>query len=144
MACENGIRLFFANISTGPFFLLAHPPPPTGEEVLAYGLNRYVPLNRVQFSGLTCSAAHLVFKENKFCQFTPKCYNWLPIAYQIVFKILLLTFKAINKLAKTYISELVSLKDSGGWGEGGSNYLRLNDGKLLNIPSCKSIFFNTW
>ena len=58
------------------------------------------------------------FKKTNFVNLH-HCYNWLPVAYQIVFKILLLTFKAINKLAPTYISELVSLKDSGGWGGGG-------------------------
>ena len=62
------------------------------------------------------SAAHLVFEESKFCYITPllRALHWLPVAYRIVFKILLLTFKAIHKLAPTYISELVSLKDTGG------------------------------
>ena len=59
--------------------------------------------------------------------------HWLPVKYRIVFKILLLTFKAIHKLAPTYISELVSLKDTGG-----RYYLRSNNGKLLNIPPYKS------
>ena len=61
------------------------------------------------------SAAHLVFEESKFCYITVllRTLHWLPVAYRIVFKILLLTFKAIHKLARTYISELVSLKDTG-------------------------------
>ena len=59
---------------------------------------------------------------------------WLPVANRIVFKILLLTFKAIHKLAPNYMSELVSLKDNEG-----RYYLRSNDGKLLNIPSCESL-----
>ena len=46
----------------------------------------------------------------------------------------MLTFKTIHKLAPTYISELVSLKDTGG-----RYYLRSNDGKLLDVPSCKSL-----
>ena len=54
--------------------------------------------------------------------------------YRIVFKILLLTFKAIHKLAPTYISELVSPKDTGD-----RYYLRSNNDKLLNIPPCKSL-----
>ena len=37
-------------------------------------------------------------------------------------------------LAPTYISELVSPKDTGG-----RYYLRSNNGKLLNIPPCKSL-----
>ena len=38
----------------------------------------------------------------------------------------------LHKLTPTCISELLSLKDTGG-----RYYLRSNDGKLLNIPSCK-------
>ena len=81
-------------------------------------------------------AARLVFEESKFCHITPllRALHLLPVAYRIVFKILLLTFKAVHKLAPTYISELVSLKDT-------RYYLRSNDRKLLNIPSCKSHLF---
>ena len=81
------------------------------------------------------AAARLVFEESKFCHITPllRALHWFPVAYRIVFKIPLLTFKAIHKLTPTYISELVSLKDTEG-----RYYLRSNDDKLLNIPSCKS------
>ena len=91
---------------------------------LLYGLPAYQiqKLQRVQNS-----AARLVFHESKFCDITPllRALHWLPVAYRIVFKILLLTFKAIHKLAPTYISELVSPKDTGG-----RYYLRSNNGKL--------------
>ena len=109
----------FLQINWAIFSPSPPPLPPAGEEVLAYGLNRYVPLNRVQFSGSEGLHALLHTLHSKKTNFVilHHCYNWLPIAYQIVFKILLLTFKAINKLAPTYISELVSLKDSGGRGE---------------------------
>ena len=81
------------------------------------------------------AAARLVFEESKFCHITLllRALHWLPVAYRIVFKILLLTFKAIHKLTPTYISELVSLTDTERY------YLRSNDDKLLNIPSCKSL-----
>ena len=61
------------------------------------------------------SHTNLVFHESTFCHITPwlRALHWLPVAYRIVFKILLLTFKAIHKLAPTYISELVSPKDTG-------------------------------
>ena len=98
----------------------------------AYRRIRFKKLQRVQNS-----AARLVLEESKFCHITPllRALHWLPVAYRIVFKILLLTFKAIHKLTPTYISELVSLKETGG-----RYYLRSNDGKLLNVPSCKSLF----
>ena len=96
---------------------------------LLYGLPAYQiqKLQRVQNS-----AARLVFEESKFCHITPllRALHCLSVPHRIVLKILLLTFKAIHKLAPTYISELVSLKDA----ESGSN-----DGKLLNIPSIKSL-----
>ena len=101
---------------------------------LLYGLPAYQiqKLQRVQNS-----AARLVFHESKFCHITPllRALHWLPVAYRIVFKILLLTFNAIHKLAPTYISELVSPEDTGG-----RNYLRSNDSKRLNIPPCKSLY----
>ena len=82
------------------------------------------------------SAARLVFEASKFCHIAPllRALHWLPVAYRIAFKISLLTLKAIHKLAPTYISELASLKDTGG-----RYYLRSNNGKLLNIPPCKSL-----
>ena len=46
----------------------------------------------------------------------------------------MLTFKTIHENGPAYNSELASLKDAGG-----RYYLRSNDGKLLNIPSCKSL-----
>ena len=74
---------------------------------LLYGLPAYQiqKLQRVQKS-----AACLVFEESKFCHITPllRALHWLPVAYRIVFKMLLLTFKAIHKLAPTYTSEHVS------------------------------------
>ena len=100
---------------------------------LLYGLPAYQ-IQKLQ--RLQNSAARLVFHESKFCHITPllRALHWLPVAYRIIFKILLLTFKAIHKLAPTYISELVSPKDTGG-----RYYLRSNNGKLLNIPPCKSL-----
>ena len=82
------------------------------------------------------SAVRLVFEESKFCHITSllRALHLLPVAYRTVFKISLLTFKAIHKLAPTYISELVSLKDTGG-----RYYFRSNNGKLLNIPPRKSL-----
>ena len=78
---------------------------------LLYGLPAYQIQNLQRAQN---SAAHLVFEESKFCHITPllRALHWLPVAYRIVFKILLLTFKAIHQLAPTYIPELVSLKDT--------------------------------
>lgn len=131
------VFLFCRYINWAIFSLAHPPPPPAGEEVFGYDLNRYVPVNRVQFSGSEGLHALLHILYSKESKFTPllKALHWLSVAYWIVFKILLLTLKAIHKLALTYISKLVSLKDSGG------NYLRSNGDKLLNIQSC-SLFLD--
>ena len=58
------------------------------------------------------AAARLILKESKFCHITPllMTLHWLPVKYRIHFKILLLTFKAINVLAPSHICDLVTLK----------------------------------
>ena len=60
--------------------------------------------------------------------------HWLPIAKRIMFKILLLTFKAINGLAPGYIAEMLSIYSP-------SRRLRssTSDGTLLKPPSVRAI-----
>ena len=73
------------------------------------------------------AAARLIFQESRFCHITPllKSLHWLPVKYRIVFKIILITFKAIHGLAPAYISELISVRDTGRYD------FRSNDGLLL-------------
>ena len=72
-------------------------------------------------------AARLIFQESRFCHITSllRSPHWLPVKYRIVFKIILTTFKAIHGLALAYISELISVRDTGRYD------LRSNDGLLL-------------
>ena len=81
------------------------------------------------------AAARLVFQESRFCHNTPllKSLHWLPVKYRIVFKILLITFKAIHGLAPAYVGELISVRDATG-----RHNLRSNNGLRLNYSSCKS------
>ena len=95
-----------------------------------------LPVNAIQkLQRVQKSAARLVFEERKICRITPllRALHWLPVAYRRVFKIILLSLKAIHKLAPTYISEPVSTKDTGG-----RYCLSSNDGILLSILACKS------
>ncbi|XP_068704443.1 uncharacterized protein [Montipora foliosa] len=81
------------------------------------------------------AAARLILKESKFCHITPllMTLHWLPVKYRIHFKILLLTFKAINFLAPSYICDLVTLKKP-------SNYnLRSNSSLVLDPPKVKTL-----
>ena len=82
------------------------------------------------------AAARLVVQESRFCHITPllKSLHWLPVKYRIVFKILLITFKAIHGLAPAYISELISVRDATG-----RHNLRSNNGLRLHHSSCKSL-----
>ena len=69
----------------------------------------YRNLQRVQNA-----VARLIFLESKYCHVRPLLYNlqWLPVKFRIDFKILLLTYKAINSLAPFYLQELISLKEA--------------------------------
>lgn len=57
-------------------------------------------------------AARLIFIASKYCHITPLLFklHWLPIRQRILFKILLITFKAVHELAPNYILELIKLK----------------------------------
>ena len=61
-------------------------------------------LQRIQYS-----AAWLVCSSARFNHITSVLFSlhWLPVAYHIEFKILVLTFKAIYQLAPSYICNLV-------------------------------------
>ena len=69
---------------------------------LLYGLPTYQlhKLQRVQNA-----AARLIFRESRYCHVSPLLFNlhWLPVKFRIDFKILLLTYKAINGLAPFYL-----------------------------------------
>ena len=73
---------------------------------LLYGMPKYLiqKLQRVQNA-----AARLVSGCRKHDHITPVLYrlHWLPVEQRIEYKILLLTFKALNDCAPSYLSELV-------------------------------------
>ena len=56
------------------------------------------------------AAARLITLSHKHDHITPILLNlhWLPVAQRVKFKILLLTFKAINDVAPIYLKELLS------------------------------------
>ena len=76
---------------------------------LLYGLPAYQ-LNKLQ--RVQNAAARLIFLESKYCHVRPFLYNlhWLPVKFRIDFKILLLTYKAINGLAPFIFRNLLLLK----------------------------------
>lgn len=81
------------------------------------------------------AAARLVSGTPRFCHITPVLaeLHWLPVAARIKFKILLLTFKAINGQSPDYICNLITPKKKGRYA------LRSNDQNMLEVPSIKSL-----
>ena len=57
-------------------------------------------------------AAKLIFQQPKFSHVSPLLIqlHWLPVEYRIVFKLLLLTFKGVHKLAPSYICDMFAVK----------------------------------
>ena len=73
---------------------------------LLYGLPKYL-IERLQ-AVMNC-AARLILRKQKYDHVTPLLIelHWLPVSQRIVFKILLLTFKALNGLSPSYITDLL-------------------------------------
>ena len=68
---------------------------------LLYGLPQHL-ISRLQ--SIQNKAARVVTRTGKFDHITPvlKQLHWLPVRYRIVFKILLLVYKALNGTAPSY------------------------------------------
>ena len=74
---------------------------------LLYGLPNYL-LSKLQH--VQNAAARLISFSRKHEHITPVLFNlhWLPIKYRIAFKILLITYKALNNQAPSYIRDLLT------------------------------------
>eukprot|EP00057_Strongylocentrotus_purpuratus_P008930 XP_011663404.1 PREDICTED: muscarinic acetylcholine receptor M3-like [Strongylocentrotus purpuratus] len=82
-----------------------------GTESMKAGLpqSHIAPLQRIQNT-----AARLVTRTKKSEHITPiiQSLHWLPIQERIVFKILLLVYKAIHNQAPSYLQNIISLRSS--------------------------------
>lgn len=78
------------------------------------------------------AAARLLIGMHKREHITPLLISlhWVPLRYGIDFKDLLLLFKAMNGLAPVYVSDLLSIRDSG-------RSLRSSDQRLLDVSRAK-------
>lgn len=58
------------------------------------------------------TAARIVTLTKKFDHITPVLIqlHWLPVHFRILFKVLLLVYKALNGMAPLYITELLSYR----------------------------------
>ena len=76
------------------------------------------------------TAARLLTGSHKYDHITPVLMqlHWLPIEQRIVYKIILVTFKALNGLAPQYIADMISYCKP-------SRCLRSSNASLLNEPT---------
>ena len=97
-----------------------------------YGLpkSQIAKLQRIQNA-----AARLAMNIGKYSHVTPALYDlhWLPVHARIHFKILVLTFKAIHRLAPPYISDLISVRPKSSYNR------RSNSSVLLEPPKEKML-----
>ena len=93
---------------------------------ILYGLPKVL-LSRLQI--VQNRAARIVTFTKKYEHITPSlmALHWLPVDYRIIYKILLLVYKAINGFSPSYISNLLSFNSS-------SYSLRSCSNKLLQVP----------
>ena len=99
-------------------------------KALIHGLPKYQ-LNRLQL--VLNTAARVVTCTRKYDHIKPVLIklHWLPVYYRVLFKVLLLVFKAFNGLAPHYVSDLLKKRVS-------VRFLRSNSQKLLNIPRSRT------
>ena len=78
------------------------------------------------------SAARLLTRTHRRTHITPilASLHWLPIAFRVDFKILLITYKALHGLAPAYITELLSPYQT-------NRPLRSSDKALLAVPESR-------
>ena len=81
------------------------------------------------------AAARLLYNAGKYCHITPLLFklHWLPISERILFKILLITYKAVHGHAPNYIKRLIKFKKPGKY-----NLRSNSDNLLLEIEKVKT------
>ena len=94
------------------------------------GIPKYQ-VNRLQ--KVINAAARVVCLVPKFDHITPTLMrlHWLPLKQRVIFKIVLLVYKALHGLAPKYICDMLTYKQS-------SNYsLRSDEQVLLHVPTTR-------
>ena len=87
----------------------------------------------IKLQRLQNAAARLLTSSRKYDHITPVLQelHWLPVRYRIHFKILLLTYKALNCMTPAYISDLINVRKHARFS------LRSNSGTILLNPAGK-------
>ena len=100
---------------------------------LLYGLPKFL-IDRLQ--NVQNAAARVVTRTRKYDHIKPvlKQLHWLPVSQRIDYKILLLTFKALNGQAPSYITELLKPYVP-------TRNLRSSSKNLLKVPPVKLVSY---
>ena len=101
---------------------------------LLYGLPKHLLIHRLQL--VQNCAPRLILCGAKHERITPflRELHWLPLEQRIIFKILLLTFKALNHLSPSYIRDLLQTYKP-------SRSLRSSTMNLLVTPRLRLKFY---
>lgn len=96
---------------------------------LLYGISDTL-VHRLQL--IQNTAARLVTRTRKHEHVSPvlQSLHWLPVHERIIYKVLLLTFKALHELAPSYLSDLLTVYTP-------SRALRSQSKNLLSIPQTR-------
>ncbi len=94
-----------------------------------YTIYIYIYIYIYLYVGMYVSDARVLTRSRKYDHITPILHSlhWLPIKFHISYKILLLTFKALNGLAPAYLTSLLSCYNP-------SRSLRSQNSGLLVVP----------
>lgn len=78
------------------------------------------------------TAARIVTLTRKYDSITPIMFklHWLPVQFRIIFKLLLIVYKALNDKTPSYVSSMLSFRKF-------SRSLRISDQELLTEPMAK-------
>ena len=100
---------------------------------LSYGLPKFL-IDRLQ--NVQNAAARVVTRTRKYDHIKPvlKQLHWLPVSQRIDYKILFLTYKALNGQAPIYITELLEPYVP-------TRNLRSSSKNLLKVPSVKLVSY---
>ena len=103
---------------------------------LLYGISKRLS-NRLQL--VQNAAAKLITRNKKFDRVTPLLeeLHWLPVEYRMIFKMMLICFKALQGTGPLYIKDMLTIAKP----KGGYNFRWSKDTLLLEQPSTRLVTY---
>ena len=103
---------------------------------LLYGISKRLS-NKLQL--VQNAAAKLITRNKKFDHVTPLLeeLHWLPVEYRMIFKMMLICFKALQGTGPLYIKDMLTIAKP----KGGYNFRWSKDTLLLEQPSTRLVTY---